>query len=174
MSGQSGRYQRSVAGMVGSMLILVLVIGGFIVLREANRTTPDAKVETVDYARTAEYAQEQVDFPIVQPQPLPDGWRATSVRFVPEPSSWHVGFLTDEDRYVGLEQARRSEEKMVESYVDREAVEGDPVQVDGDTWRTWTDEGGDTALTRTEGDVTTLVVGRPGEDVLVDFAETLR
>lgn len=174
MSGQSGRYQRSVAGMVGSMLILVLVVGGFIVLREANRTTPDATVKTVDYARTAEFAQDQVDFPIVQPRPLPEGWRATSVRFVPAPSSWHVGFLTDEDRYVGLEQARRSEQKMVESYVDPEAVEGDPVQVAGDTWRTWTDEGGDTALTRTEGEVTTLVVGTPGQDVLVDFASTLR
>ena len=126
VSGQAGRYQRSVAGMIGSMVILVVVIAAFVVLREANRTTPEATVETVDYARTAEFAQDQLDFPIVQPRPLPDGWRATSVRFVPEPSSWHVGFLTDEDRYVGLEQARRSEQKMVESYVDPDAVVSAP------------------------------------------------
>lgn len=86
----------------------------------------------------------------------------------------HLGVLTDEGRYVGLEQSRSSEANMVEKYVDEEAVRGGTVDIEGDTWRIWTDEGGDTALTRVEKGVTTLVVGTPDQDVLVDYVESLR
>ena len=48
------------------------------------------------------------------------------------------------------------------------------MQASRDTWQTWTDEEGDTALTRVEDDVTVLVVGTPGIEVLVDYVETLR
>jgi hypothetical protein len=58
--------------------------------------------------------------------------------------------------------------------VDREAVRGREVQAAGETWRTWTDEGGDTALSRVEDGVSILVVGTPELDVLVDYVTTLR
>lgn len=174
MSEQPGRYQRSTAGMIGAMIVALLAVGAFVGFRGLIRTQPDVQVPAVDYQQAREYGQDQVDFPLAAPESLPDGWRATSVRVVPQPPRWHVGLLTDEDRYVGLEQSRGSVAKMVETYVDQEAVEGEPVQVAGETWQTWTDEGGDTALTRVEDDVTTLVVGTPGLEVLVDFVESLR
>ena len=173
MSEQAGRYQRSASGMIGAMLVLLAVIGAYVVFRAVNRNEPESPVRAVDYQQTLDYARGQADFPLLAPASLPEGWRATSVNFVPEPVRWHLGVLTDEDRYVGLEQSRSSLDKMVETYVDREAVRGEPVQVEGQTWRTWTDEGGDTALTREDGEVTTLVVGTPDLDVLVDYVESL-
>ena len=173
MSEQAGRYQRSASGMIGAMLVLLAVIGAYVVFRAVNRNEPESPVRAVDYLQTLDYARGQADFPLLAPTSLPEGWRATSVNFVPEPVRWHLGVLTDEDRYVGLEQSRSSVDKMVETYVDLEAVRGEPVQVEGLTWRTWTDEGGDTALTREDGEVTTLVVGTPGLDVLVDYVESL-
>lgn len=174
MSEKAGRYQRSAAGMVGAMVVLLLVIAAFVSFRSLNREEPEARVDAVDYEQSVSYAREKSDFALLAPESLPPGWRATSVEFVEEPARWHLGLLTDADRYVGLEQAPRSAEKMVEAYVDPEAVEGEPVQVAGKTWRTWTDEDGDTALVRTEREVTTLVVGTPEQDVLEEFVASLR
>jgi hypothetical protein len=174
VSEQAGRYQRSAMGMIGAMLVLLAVIAGFVVLRGLNRTDPPSPVRAVDYQQTLEYARRQADFRVLAPTSLPAGWRATSVSFVPEPVRWHLGVLTEQDSYVGLEQSRSSVSAMVEKYVDQEAARGRTVQVGGEPWRTWTDAGGDTALTRVDGGVTTLVVGTAGQDVLVDYVEGLR
>lgn len=176
VSGQAGRYQRSPAGMVGAMIVLVLVVVGFVVFRDANRSDPQAPVRAVDYARDADYAREQASFDLVAPPSLPDGWRATTVEYVPGPDDrWHLGMLTGQDRYVGLEQSGDSVETMVKSHVDAEAREGDPVQVDGAPWSTYSDDGGDLALVRRTGGTTTLVVGHEvPEAELVDFAASLR
>lgn len=156
------------------MLVLLLVIAAFVAFRAINRTQPDNPVRPVDYQQTLRYARDQADFPLLAPASLPRGWRATSVTFVPEPVRWHLGVLTDQDEYVGLEQSRSSLATMVERYVDANAVEGRVVRVDGKPWRRWTDAGGDVALTRVQAGVTTLVVSDAGEDVLVDFTEALR
>ena len=37
MSGQAGRYQRSFSGMVGAMVVLLVVIGGYVAFRAVNR-----------------------------------------------------------------------------------------------------------------------------------------
>jgi Protein of unknown function (DUF4245) len=174
VSEQAGRYQRSAAGMVGAMIVLVLVVAAFVLFRDLNRSEPASPVQPVDYQETLGFAQDAVGFALLAPPSLPDGWRATSATFVPEPPRWHLGVLTDENRYIGLEQSRSSVDRMVETYVDREAVKGRPVQVAGETWQTWTDDGGDTALTRVQDGVAVLVVGTPELAVLVDYAESLR
>lgn len=177
MSGQTGgRYSRSVNGMVGAMLVVFLVVVAFVVFRGVVRSDVSTTVEEVDYVKPAAFAQEQAGFEILAPPRLPDGWRSTSVRYVPGiDERWHLGLLTDEDRYVGVEQAQSTEEDLVETHVDEEAQRGDVVTVDGELWQTWTDEGGDVALVRRAEDVTTLVVGHelPLEQ-LVDFAASLR
>ena len=174
MSEQAGRYQRSAAGMIGAMLVLLLVVIGFVAFRDLNRNEPGSPVRAVDYQKTLGFAQDSAGFPLLAPPSLPEGWRATSATFVPDPARWHLGVLTDEDRYVGLEQSRGSVRDMVETYVDREARRGRQVRIEGQQWRTWTDEDGDTALTRVEDGVTTLVVGTPELELLVDYVTTLR
>lgn len=158
------------------MIVLVLVVVGFVVFRDANRSDPADPVRAVDYSRDADFAREQASFDLVAPPTLPEGWRATTVEYVPGPDDrWHLGMLTGDDRYVGLEQSADSVAGMVKSYVDATTRKGSPVQVAGEPWSTYSDSGGDLALVRRAGGTTTLVVGHdvPQAD-LVDFAASLR
>ncbi len=171
MSQQAGRYQRSFGGLIGAMLVLVAVVMAFVAFRSVVRNDPPDPVKPVEYFTSAEYARTQVDYPLLAPRELPTGWIATSVTFTPgEEEAWHLGMLTEERRYVGLEQARRTLADMVEQHVDPEAEQGEDVTVEGETWQTWTDDT-DTALVREDPvtGVTTLVVTTTGLETLVDF-----
>ncbi len=188
MSEQPGRYQRSFGGMLGALLVLVVGVGAFVLLRDANRADPGSPVRAVDYVGPAQFAQEEARFELLTPRTLPDGWSATSVRFDPtaEVQYWHLGLLTAEERYVGLEQAERTPSAMVADFVDEEADKGGEVAIAGASWTTWTDPGrdpeadpstaprGDLALVHEDSGVTTLVVGTVSQDVLTDFVASLR
>jgi uncharacterized protein DUF4245 len=160
VSEQAGRYQRSAGGMVGAMVVLVLLLVAWVAIQSLVKDQPDSAVRTVDYAQVVTPARKAAKFDLVAPASLPTGWRATSVTFRDTlPQHWHLGVLTDHDRYVGLEQGQKSLASMVEEYVDKDAHRGPAVDVDGRSWRTYTDTGGDLALVRRDGDATTLVVG---------------
>ena len=188
MSEQPGRYQRSFGGMLGGLLVLIVGLGAFVILRDLSRAEPGGPVQPVDIVAPARFAQEEARFDVLTPRRLPDGWTATSVRFDPttEVQSWHLGLLTAEQRYVGLEQAERTATAMVTDFVDEEAAEGGEVVIDGDTWTVWADPGrdpaadpataprGDLALVREADGVTTLVVGTVSQDVLTGFVASLR
>jgi len=188
MSEQSGRYQRSFAGMIGALLVLLLGIGAFVVLRDVNRVAPGNPVRPVDFATPAQFAQRAARFELLTPRRLPEGWIATSVRFEddPEEQSWHVGLLTDEERYIGVEQAERAVGSMVDEFVDEDATEAGEVEVGGEPWTRWAEPGrdadadpsaasdADLALVREAGGATTLVVGTVAQDQLVQVAESLR
>ena len=175
MSEQPGRYQRSFAGMIGAMVVLVLVVGAFVVFRDVTREDPADPVEAVEFKRAATYARTQADFDLLAPDRLPEGWIATSVRYRGgEEQSWHLGVLTDEKRYVGLEQSGRTVPDMVEDFVDEEASQGEDVSVAGETWESWTDDDEDLALVREADGVTTLVVGRVPLATLEQLIATLR
>jgi hypothetical protein len=173
VSEQPGRYQRSAGGMVGAMLVLLALIAAFVLFRDLNRTDPVRPVPDVNYAQTLSYARDQARFAVLAPDPLPAGWRATTVEFVPDPTRWHLGMLTDDERYVGIEQAMSSPTDMVETYVGEAATRSGTVTIDGTRWRVWSDSGGDTALVRQGGEVTTLVVGRVSREELTDFVAHL-
>ena len=162
--------------MVGAMVVLVAVVVGFVVFRDANRSDPADPVRAVDYARDADFAREQASFDLVAPPSLPAGWRATTVEYVPGPQDrWHLGMLTGQDQYVGLEQSADSVETMLETHVDATTDEGEPVLVDGLRWSTYTDAGDDLALVRRVAGTTTLVVGHEvSESDLTDFVASLR
>ena len=188
MTEKPARYQRSFAGMLGALLVLVLGIGVFVVLRGVTRVEPPDPVRPVDYVQPARFAQEEAGYEVLTPRVLPEGWTATSVRFQPaaEDRSWHIGVLTDEQRYIGVEQAERSAAAMVADFVDEEAQEGGEVEIEGRSWRVWTDPGrdpgadpstapsGDLALVREDDGATTLVVGTVTQDELSEFVGSLR
>jgi hypothetical protein len=174
MSSQPGRYQRSFRGMIGAMFVLLLVVAAFVAFRSAVRNDPADPVKAVDYKHPAQFARDEADFDVLVPRELPDGWIATSVRYVGgQEQSWHLGLLTPERRYVGLEQADRPASSMVEEFVDENAVPGDEVRIDGKQWQRWTDSGDDVALVRTGTDGTTLVVGTVPESTLAKFVTSL-
>ncbi len=175
MSQQTARYQRSFGGMVGAMVVLVVLVLAYVGV-QALSEQPATTVQTVDYSRVVPAAREAADFELVAPQQLPAGWHATTVTFDRPPEAhWHLGVLTDQGRYVGLEQADDPVRTMVSEHVDEEARRGSPVDVGGASWSTYTDSGGDLALVRRVGRTTTLVVGHhvPRSD-LVSYTAGLR
>lgn len=176
MSQQSARYQRSAGGLAGALVVLVVLTGAWVAFRSVLSRDPTSPVQRVDYARDVPLAREAADFHLVAPARLPPGWQATTVRFTPAPGAhWHLGVLTDQRRYVGLEQGADSVRSMVEEYVDASAVRGRPVDVSGDAWSTYTDSGGDLALVRRVGRTATLVVGHDVPRAsLVSYAAQLR
>jgi hypothetical protein len=175
MSETPGRYQRSFSGMVGALVILVLVILAFVGFRGLVRNDPASPVKPVDYEQDASYARDVAPFPVLAPRRLPAGWIATSVEYnqIGKPS-WHLGTLTADRHYVGLEQSRTPVAKMVARFVDPEAVRGADVRLAGRSWQTWTDAGHDLALVTADPKVTTLVVGPVSRSTLERFVRTLR
>ena len=162
--------------MVGAMVVLVALIVGWIGFKALTTQDPDNPVKTVDYEQVVPAAKRTAPFDLVAPASLPDGWRATSVNFSDgAPAAWHLGVLTDRDRYVGLEQADRSVRKMLVEHVDEAPTRGEPVEVEGVRWATYSDGGGDRALVRRDSGTTTLVVGHDvPQDELVAYAASLR
>jgi hypothetical protein len=155
-----GRYQRSVGGMVGAMVFLVALVVVWVGIRALTSQDPPSPVQTVDYRSVASTAGRAADFRLLSPATLPRHWRATTVRFTPRPDThWHLGVLTGEGRYVGLEQEAAGVRSLVTQYVDKTARRGRGVVVRGVPWQAWTDAQGDLALVRPTGRVTTLVVG---------------
>jgi hypothetical protein len=146
--------------MVGAMVVMVVLLVAWVGFRSLTTQEPDSPVKTVDYAQVVEPARKAAPFDLVAPPSLPPGWRATSVNFNDQSQPrWHLGVLTDQKRYVGLEQAERPVRQMVRQYVDEDASRGAPVEVAGTSWGTYTDAGGDLALVKQDGATTTLVVG---------------
>lgn len=176
MAGQPGRYQRTAGGMVGAMVVLIAVVLGFVALRDLNRSDPPSPVDEVDYTKAADHARDNAGFDVLAPPSLPAGWRATSVRFVNGAESrWHLGLLTDDDQYVGLEQSDDSIRSMVRTHVDRRAERAGGVTIAGDRWTRWTDDGGDVALVRRSAGTTSLVVGHDvPHNELQSFVASLR
>lgn len=176
MSEQPGKYQRSVSGLVGALVVLLAVIGVVAALQALNRPDRPDPVQPVDYRTPARYAAKQARFDLLSPPSLPAGWSATTVRFTKGADQhWHLGCLDQDGHYVGLEQGAQSVRGMVSTYVDKAARRGRPVTVAGHRWATWTDAGGDLALVRRTGRATTLVVGHlvPRPE-LVAFVQSLR
>jgi Protein of unknown function (DUF4245) len=168
-------YTRSASGLVGALIAvfgLIAVMGGLTWL--LHRPVGDP-ARTVDYSASLVLAREQAPFHVVFPAPLPSGLRATSVSWdgVGRRVSWHVGFITENQDYIGLYQGNGPAPAYIEASTP--ATEpGAPVMVDGETWQTLTNsDQGETALVRTVDGVTTVVTGTTDESELATFANRL-
>lgn len=161
-------------GMVGAMVVVVAVILVFVVVRAMSRDDLEVEREPIDYLPNIEGIQAG-GFPVVYPPRLPEGWQAVDLSY--EPSElWTLSMFSGDDRYVGLFQGRSDVDEMVEEYVDEDAVEGEPVEVDSDVarrWRSFSDEGGDRALVAKHRKTVVLVVSAGDEQDLERLVESL-
>ena len=174
MSEQPGRYQRSIGGFVGSLVIALVVIIAFVAIRAVTRDDLDVEPAAVNYTEAVQGAQAG-DWQVVYPSSEPKGWKATSVDADP-PRAWALGFLTAEGRFVGVAQQRGLLSDMLETYVDENPQADGPVALDttiGGPWKSWSDSGGDHALSTTVGKDTVLVYGSAPQSDLERFAELL-
>ncbi len=170
-SGMSWRW----ADVIRSLVVLVAIIGAVALYQAVLTEDPAPPNRSVEYATAAEAARDDANYPLLAPPRLPDGWRATSVRYTPgEEWSWHLGVVTSDEQYVGLEQSTVDVDTLVD-----EAAEGTepvaPVQIDGTDWQLRRDESrGETTLVRRSGGVTTLVTGSASQDTLESYVQRLR
>lgn len=147
---------------IAVLLVIIAILAGAQRLLSAP---PGDPVPAVEYAPAAEAARSVAPFAVLAPERLPAGWRATSVRYRPgDAASWHLGILTDEDKYVGVEQAVGEVQALVDQYAAESEPDGS-VQVGADTWQLLRD-GDETTLVHDDGPSATLVTGdAPQADV---------
>jgi uncharacterized protein DUF4245 len=151
---QPSRYNRSAGGLVAAMIATVLFVAAYVGFRALTRDQPDIE-QKVDYLSCVAYLQE-ADITVAYPAQLPAGWRATSIDFERGTTpDWRIGMLTDDDEYVGVVESSKDVDDLLHSYVDpspaRGPVAGPTNALGSRSWQTWTDSGGDSALSTTLG-----------------------
>jgi hypothetical protein len=161
------------------MIVTVLAVVAFVAFRAIFSDTDPTPVRAVDYTATVKTARAEDELLVLAPPQLPVGWKATSATYTSGVKpAWHLGLLTDDGSYVGVEESRDSIEELVEEHVDPEARRGEDVTINGRTWQTWVDDGGDYAVARSlraGGRLVEswLVVGTAPEAEIRDFAGSL-
>ncbi len=154
--------------VVRSVVVLSLIVLGIWVFGLLHTETPEDPIgESVPYADTAASAREVATYPLLAPANLPTDWRVNGVRFTPSGTqSWHLGVLTDENRYIGLEQEKVSADDLVQTHAEG-AQEAGTLDVDGVVWQRYDGPGKSVTLVQETPDVTTLVTTStaPLEDV---------
>jgi hypothetical protein len=164
-----GRYQRSVSGLIGALIVTLLVIAAFVAFRALNRDELETSPGPVDYREQAALAQE-AGLEVAYPSRLPSGWRATNVEVAAgDRPVWAVGILTDEQRYVGIRQEDDQLDDLLATYVDEDVEAGAPIRVEDSVapeWQVFEDAGGDLAYAAELDDEVLLVYGSADEDDL--------
>ena len=157
------RPPRTFGAMIGALVFLLVVVLGWVGFRAITSDQKATPIRTVDWSAWVKAGRAEQRLSLFAPERLPSGWRATSVTYVGgNAPRWHLGLLTDQGKYVGIEASLVSTKDLVTQYVDEAAVRGKDVTVGGETWQSWSDAGGDHALVRS-----VQVGGRPYESVLV-------
>lgn len=175
MSEQPGRYQRSVGGLIGALVISLAVIGAYVAFRALNREDLSVRPDPIDLSEAVEVADASNLRP-VRPDPMPEGWEAISYQAIPKAMAdgpaWGLGLHTEDGEYAGIRHDPRSLDALLEEYVDKDAVEGDEVTIEsavGSTWQTFSDAGGDHAYATELRGETLLVWGSASTDELQDL-----
>jgi hypothetical protein len=160
--------------MVRSLALVLVLVGVAVAFYLAGR--PEPVVREVDYTDALAQARLSAPYEVLGPQPLPDGWRATSARARAEggAATWHLGLVTAAGSYAAVEQSDGERREFVDRFADGATPAGSST-VEGTTWRRL--EGGspeERALVRTERGVTTMVAGSASWAELEELAATLR
>jgi uncharacterized protein DUF4245 len=175
----AGRYQRSSGGLVGAMVVTVLAVVAFAAVRAFTSDNEPTPVRSVDYSAMVRAGRADHKLLLMAPPSLPRGWKATSADYETGTlPTWHLGMLTDERKYVGVEEALGGVQDLVEEHVDPNAEQGKDVTIDGETWQSWQDPDGDYAVSRSlrvAGEIreSWLVVGSAPERTIREFAARL-
>ena len=158
-----GDIARSI-GVLGAIILVLFAVGRLLTV------TPDEPTRSVDYRSAVESSRTVADFELLAPDSLPKGWRATSVRF--EPGSWHLGVLTGDDDYVGLEQVEADPQRAVERFA-KGSRDGVKITLEGETWSLRTGPRADLTYLRRDGDMTIVVTGTAPRVVMERYISSL-
>lgn len=172
-TGRPGRYQRSAPGLIASLVVTVVAVGGVLYFMSAFRDDYQTRPEKVDYLAAVASA-EGAGLAPVYPSAIPKGWIATGVDVVPgDEPVFMVRFLTDDDRFIGVRREGASATALVSVWVDKDAKPAASYTVPDDVarpvarrWKGYTDDGGDTAYVAKVGQDQVIVFGSaPAKDL---------
>src|SRR5689334_11756842 len=173
---EARRIRPMMSGIVALAVALTAAIGWYYLGRPDESQQP---VQTVEWQPWVKAGRADHKLLLLAPRALPSGWRSTSASYQSGVSPlWHLGMLTAKGKFVGLEEARDTIADLVEKNVDANATRGALLEIDGLRWNTWTDSGGDFALTRTfagpgGNEENVIVYGSAPADQIQDFAASL-
>ena len=165
---------RTLTNMFWALLACFIVVAFLAVVTWRPKSE---KINAVEYTAQLEDAKKVAPW-VRGPAPMPAGWTATSVEFrAPEqsPITWHLGIVTTEKKYVGLEQSNVTNKGFQSDELGKTEDDG-TTTVSGVVWqrKTLLDRDNEHALVLTGSGVTTIVVGNAGYPALETFAATLR
>jgi hypothetical protein len=149
---------------MGALLLGAFVVGQLVTV------TPERPERRVELADAVAGARASTGFDVVAPAALPKGWVANSARFGPD--AWHLGVLTRQDKYIGLEQATMSVKGIVHDFAPKSRAVGE-VQLNGKTWRVRTESDGDRIYVRDFGKTSVLVIGSARRTELERYVSSL-
>jgi len=161
--GSFGDAVRTTA-IMGALLLGAFAVGQLVTV------TPDRPERRVDLADAVAGAQAVATFDVVAPDALPKGWVANSTRSGPE--AWHLGVLTDDDKYVGLEQTTTSVKGIVDDFAPDSRPAG-TAQLAGQAWQVRTESDGDRIYVRDLGESSVLVIGSVRRTELERYVSSL-
>ncbi|GAA1726050.1 hypothetical protein GCM10009710_03440 [Aeromicrobium alkaliterrae] len=160
--------------IVRSVVVLAAIVLGIWAFGLLQTSTPDDPVRDVDYASTADSARQAATYPLLAPASLPDEWRPNGVRFTPGGTQpWHLGVLTAQDRYIGLEQEKVPADDLLEVHADGAKAAG-TLDIAGVTWQRFDGPKNRITLVQETPEVTTLVTtSTASQDDLETFVALL-
>jgi hypothetical protein len=156
--------------IVRSVAVIGLIILGLYAFGKLFTQEPDTPTPTIDYATIVDQVRPVADFEVLAPSSLPKGWKANSATFDIE--GWHLGVLTDDEDYIGLDQAEVSVGRAVERFADGSKAAG-TADIDGETWNVRKGPNGRTTYVRRTGEATTVIVGTPSRRVIEKYISSL-
>lgn len=149
---------------MGALLVGVFAVGKLVTV------TPDRPERQVELADAVAGARAAAKFDVIAPRGLPNGWIANSARFGPE--AWHLGVLTPEDEYIGLEQSTTSAKGIVEDFAPKSRPVGE-ARLAGEVWQVRTEADGDRVYLRDVGETSVLVIGSASRAELERYVSSL-
>ncbi|MFJ5828412.1 DUF4245 domain-containing protein [Streptomyces sp. NPDC093089] len=173
MVGVAGmRGRQTVRGMFQSLGV-ILIAAGVMYLFIPHDEEPEP-VKAKDYRVELITAQRAAPYPVLAPEGLGDGWKATVVSYKREKANaWQLGFLSPDTQYVAIHQSTAAAKTYVPDVTQRAKNTGRTETVAGQVWQRWEGPKYD-ALVRTDGDATTVVTGTASFERLAEMAGALR
>ena len=173
MTGTVPRGDKTVANILRSLVPLVALV-----LLAVWLWWPDAgsRVHVIDPGEDLRGASRIAPYQVVSPQGLASGWRPTSSR-LDHPTSavvtLEVGYLSPGEKYARYVQSNLRTDDLLGAQIAGATPDG-TLAVEGQPWRRYRTDRGETALVL-PGPVTTLLVtGSAGLDELSALAASLR
>ncbi len=159
-----------------SMVVIGVILLGLFGIGRFFTDNPEDPVRAVDYEQTLQQVRSTTDIDVLAPTTLPEGWRATSARFEPGSNdtdgTWHLGVITDDDEYLGLEQSSLSVERAAERWA-KDSEEAGSAQVAGQVWMVRAGPRDRTTYVVRDGDRTTLVTGTTSPEEMESYISSL-